>query len=311
MPYNPSQPVASILRQALAEVNGVPYAVTARWVFYRLLQAGTLDKKDDYKRLLSYLSKARKGWYGGWRPDTLTDDSRAAQVKGGGYRDGKRWAQILAQQSRCVLDRWPSQETYVEIWFEAAAMSAQFEFYADNNIPLLAFHGDVSIPAKWEAATRLVRRWRQMQKPIHVMYYGDLDPKGMQIPLSARDDVRQMMVDALYLEGTLLSSAEREATYREMLDNFTFTRIGLNEDQVDQYSIQENPERPGTYQWEGVDDDAAQELIGLANDAVDTVAFSEVADREDRVTGQFREYMDGFTVDEDGDDPDGEEDDDL
>lgn len=302
MPYSPSLPVARILRLALDEVNGVQYAVTARWVFYRLLQAGILAAKGDYKRLLSYLSKARKEWYGGWRPDTLTDDSRAALVRGGGFRDGEEWARILAEQSTCMLDRWPTQATYVEVWFEAAAMSAQFEFYTDPNIPLLAFHGDISIPAKWAAATRLVRRWRQMRKPIHVMYYGDLDPKGMQIPESAERDVRQMMVDALYLEDTLLNTAERQAEWREMLDNFTFTRIGLNDDQIDQYGIQENPERPGTYQWEGVPDDAAQELIGLANDVVDTAAFNQVADREDRVTEQFRDHMDGFTIEEDDDD---------
>ncbi|MCH7571064.1 MAG: hypothetical protein IH919_10955, partial [Deltaproteobacteria bacterium] len=39
-------------------------------------------------------------------------------------------------------------------------------------------------------------------------------------------------------------------------------------DQVDEYNVPENPERPGTYQWEGLDDDAAQALIGLANDEV-------------------------------------------
>jgi hypothetical protein len=292
--YNPSLPVARILRRALDEVNAVPYAVTARWVFYRLLQAGILAEKGDYKRLLSYLSKARKQWYGGWRPDTLTDDSRAALVRGSGFRDGQGWARALAEQSACNLDRWASQNVYVEIWFEAAAMSAQFEYYADPNIPLLAFHGDISIPAKWEAASRLVGRWRQMRVPIHVMYYGDLDPKGMQIPLSARDDVRQMMIDAYANLGAT------DEQWRELLANFTFTRIGLNDDQVGQYGIQENPERPGTYQWEGVPDDAAQELIGLANEVVDTDAFDDVVQREDSVTAQFRTYMDGFTIDDEG-----------
>lgn len=311
MAYNPTRAVASILEVALAEVAAVPYAVTARWVFYRLLQQAILDKKGDYKRLLGYLSKARKQWYGGWQPDTLTDDSRNALVRGSGFRDGEGWARALAEQSSCNLDRWSSQEVYVEIWFEAAAMSAQFEFYANDNIPLLAFHGDVSIPAKWAAATRLVRRWREMGKPIHVMYYGDLDDKGIQIPLSARDDVIQMMVDALFQGGTLLNSAERSEEYREMLANFTFTRVGLNDDQIAQYDVQENPERPGTYQWEGVADDAAEELIGLANDAVDQDAFDNVSRREDSVTDQFRAYMEDFKIERDQDEDEDEETDDA
>ncbi len=301
MPYNPSMPVARVLKLALDEVNAVPYAVTARWVFYRLLQAAVLDKKGDYKRLLSYLSKARKQWYGGWQPDTLTDDSRSALVRGGGFMDGAGWARALAERSSCNLDRWPSQKVYVEIWFEAAAMSAQFAFYANDNIPLLAFHGDISIPAKWDAATRLVRRWRQMHAPIHVMYYGDLDEKGIQIPLSARDDVVQMMVDAFY---RIAGRDEYERDRLALLQDFSFTRIGLNDDQIAQYDIQENPERPGTYQWEGVPDDAAQELIGVANEAVDLDAFDSVSRREDAVTDQFRAYMEDFTIEEaDDDDP--------
>lgn len=292
MTYKPTQAVARILRLALAEVATVPYAVTARWVFYRLLQQAILDKKGDYKRLLKYLSKARKQWYRGWRPDTLTDDTRAALVRGSGFRTGQGWVDALARTA-CNLDRWLSQATYVEIWFEAAAMTSQFQFYANENIPLLAFHGDISIPAKWDAASRLVRRWRQMRKPIHVMYYGDLDAKGLQIPLTARDDVRQMMVDALYVtEGREAYEADR----REMLTNFTFTRIGLNDDQIARYNVPENPERPGTYQWEAVPDEAAQELIELANDAVDEVAFDRVALREESATDQFNSHMEGFTI---------------
>ena len=70
--YNPSYEVALILRRALDHTRSVEYGVTARWVFYRLLQDGTLHEKGDYKRLLSYLSKALKRFYGGWHPSPLT-----------------------------------------------------------------------------------------------------------------------------------------------------------------------------------------------------------------------------------------------
>ncbi len=306
MPYYPSDRVGSILSEALSEVRAVPYAVTARWVFYRLLQAGTLNQKGDYKKLLSYLSRARKEWYGGWTPDTLTDDTREAVVRGGGFDSPQDWADAIARQE-CSLDRWKTQETYVEVWFEAAAMTAQFQFYVNENIPLLAFHGDISIPAKWDAAVRLVRRWREMRKPIHIMYYGDLDPKGLQIPESAHTDVRQMMVDALFQGGSLLNSAERNQEYRDMHRDFTFERVGLTDQQVDDYGVPENPERPGTYQWEGLDDDAAQEMIGLANEVVDEVSFTEVQDREDSVTQRFRAFMSRLEIDEDDDEQEEEE----
>ena len=203
MKYEPSDTTALILEQAYNYVQRAPYRVTARWVFYRLLQDAILTEKADYKKLLGFLSKARKGFYGNWTPYTLADPTRSARVRGGGFDDGQEWVNAVANTTECHLDRWASQDNYVEIWFEAAAMQGQFEFHADENIPLLAFHGDVSIPEKWEAAVRLLRRWWSNPRPIIVLYYGDLDPKGLQIPQSARRDiltfVGQAMQDVLHL----------------------------------------------------------------------------------------------------------------
>ncbi len=93
-----------------------------------------------------------------------------------------------------------------------------------------------------------------------------------------------------------------------MMADFSFERVGLTDQQVDDYGVPENPERPGTYQWEGLDDDAAQEMIGLANDVVDEVSFTQVQDREDTVTQRFRTFMSSLEIqdeEEEDDDDDG------
>jgi hypothetical protein len=63
--------------------------------------------------------------------------------------------------------------------------------------------------------------------------------------------------------------------------DFEFVRCGLNAEHPEEYDLSENPERPGTYQWEALDDDGARELI-VANveQWVDTAAFDEVRRRE-------------------------------
>ena len=53
----------------------------------------------------------------------------------------------------------------------------------------------------------------------------------------------------------------------------------------------ENPERPGTYQWEGLDDGAAQELIGQVENYLDQGAFQTVIEQEEDITGQFRDHL--------------------
>lgn len=291
MDYNPTGKTREILESAMAHVREAQYRVTARWVFYRLLQDGTLQLKSDYKRLLGYLSKARKGFALDWRPDTLADDTRAPILsqrrghyqfyeRGPSFLSPKSWLETVKRELNCPLDRWATQPNYVEVWFEAAAMQGQFLFHANENVPLLAFHGDVSIPAKWEAALRLARRI-ETGKTAKVLYFGDLDEKGIQIPESAADDVRRFLWD---LGG------------RDLADKFEFTRVGLNVDHPSRYGIPENPERPGTYQWEGLDDAGAQELISTVEQYLDLDAFQAVQDREDEATEKFRRHLEDLDL---------------
>ncbi len=287
MEYTPASETREVLDRAWEYIDSVPYAVTARWVFYRLLQDGIFSEKRDYKRLLGYLSRARKSFYGQWKPDSLTDDTREAVVRGSGHKDVESWVRSLADTTVCYLDMWQDQENYVELWFEAAAMAAQFEHYAHPNISLLAFHGDISIPEKWEAAKRIAARWANHRNKIKILYYGDLDDKGLQIPESARKDVT-------YFASIILEDHGHDST--RFLRAFEFVRVGINEGQEDQYNIPENPDRPGTYQWEGLDDAAAAELIATANDYLDMAGFEEVEGQEAEATARFRAYLEKFPM---------------
>lgn len=288
--YNPTPEVANLLDQAYDYVRSVPYSVTARWVFYRLLQDGYLDKKADYKRLLGFLSKARKGFYKSWTPWTLADDTREAILRGDGPTFPQDWVELMADTVTCELNRWTHQPNYVEVWFEASAMASQFEFYTNENITLLAFHGDISIPEKWKSAVRLYSCWKELQVPIRVLYYGDLDPKGLQIPRSA-------LVDVLDFILAIARSEEEASRYDSFERYFKFIRVGINEDHPALYNIPENPERPGTYQWEALDDLAARELIEQADKYLDPDGFEVVRDTEQKVTEAFQEVMDELAED--------------
>lgn len=289
MSYNPRDDTIKILEEAHNWVRSVAYSVTARWVFYRLLQSGTYDTKAGYKHLLGILSKARKNFYGRWRPWTLADDSRSPILmqrggyytlycRGWGFKSEDEWLATVKKEINCPLDRWKEQPAYVEIWFEAAAMQGQFLHYADENIPLLAFHGDVSIPEKWRAAQRLADRFFELRKPVHVYYFGDLDPKGLLIPDSAWEDIYTWAL-------AVIDQKERGLAYHAEL---IFERVGINDNQVNDLNIPENPERPGTYQWEGLDDKQAEALISKASELLDIDSFEKVEDQEKLILSKFR-----------------------
>ena len=308
--YAPSPETQHILDRTMAYINSVNYSVTARWCFYRLLQDGTLNKKADYKKLLSLLSKARKRFWGDWRPDTLADDTRGALLtlrsgfytyhfRGHGFKSEKVWLETLKKQLNYHSDRWIDQPAYVEIWFEAAAMQSQFQFYANENIPLFAFHGDVSIPAKWEGAKRLFERWNQLRVPTYVLYFGDLDKKGQQIPESANNDVQDFVTHVDHemqnAKNKLVEHGYAKGIYaRQFLKDFHFIRVGINQAHVRQFNIPENPERLGTYQWEGLSDEGAQALIRRANDYIDLDRFAITKLKDDEITARFQRHIENF-----------------
>ena len=270
--YRPHERQRELLARAFTLVNSVPYQVTARWLFYRLLQEGAYDDKKGYRtKFLPMLSKARKRFYKGWRPDTLADDTRQTVWRGGGYSDPRKWLEAIRDRSRCTLSKWACQDYYVELWFEANAMRSQFEYYSDH-LPLRPFGGDPSIPFKWEIALHLTVLDQEWGKPIIVLYFGDLDPKGMIIPESARRDIQKWCTA-----------------------DFTFVRCGLNPGHEAEFSLMENPEKPGTYQWEALDDAGARELIQRnLLEFVSPGRYSEVEAREQVITTAFREAFDEF-----------------
>jgi len=216
-----------MLDYAMAKIKSVPYKVSSRWVFYRLVQAGFLSKssmaKFDY-----LLSRARKEFYGDWRPDTLTDSIRQADYKG-----------ELHIGYSVKLDSMEEQDFCVQLWFEAEAMHEQFEYHTQNyRVSLVPFRGDCSIPLKWEIAKKLDAIFAEYKKPIKILYFGDCDEKGLQILDAALRDIRAWCKIGFDVE-----------------------RVGLTEDQAKEFGLPENPEKPGNYQWEALPDESAEKLI--------------------------------------------------
>lgn len=259
--YRPTPEVGKILEWAKQEIGSVPYKVTARWTFYQIVQRYGLAKAD-YKRFMKWTSRARKAFWNGWHPDVLADDTRTVHVLDGGYPTPQAWIEHFIEE-QCVLEVRSRQKNVVLVLYEAAAMTAQFEYYLGPlRVSYAPFRGDTSIPHKWGIAKRLERIHKaRPKKPIVVLYFGDLDPKGLEIPNNALKDIWNW-IEARDL-GDTLDPVEQDGLeeWRSRNGKFRWIRVGLNEDQVQRLNIPENPEKPGTYQWEALSDAQAGELI--------------------------------------------------
>ena len=239
MSYQPNSANAELLNTALAIIKSVEYKPSLRWLQYQLLQKGLLrNKQVAFNTFKGLASKARKGFWNGWTPWTLADSIREFHDAGRGYQNLDEYME--AEKNYAVtLDFMHNQNYYVEVWYEAMAMHGQFKHILEPlGIPLLPFQGDTSISIKWEAAERLEKRYNDFGKPVVIIYFGDCDDKGKQIPQSAIKDIR------LWCDP-----------------DFEFIVAGLTLAQAKKYKLPENPEKKGQYQWEALPDKAAKEII--------------------------------------------------
>ncbi len=270
--YKPQKKTAAMLDRAWEMVDNAPYNVTARWLFYGLLQEGWYSTKSDYKnKFMKALSKARRSFYKKWRPNTLVDDTREAVIRGTGFSSVSHWLRSVPDYFPCQLDRWVTQEHYVELWFEARGMLHQFEYYTEH-ITLRPMGGQPSIDYKWEAAKALEAAAQRYNKPVVVLYFGDLDTGGEVISDVIERDVRSWCSVDL-----------------------KFVRCGLTMEQVTKYGVPENFEKPGDYQWEalaGALEYAAEEIIDTSTEPfVRHDALSSFDGMEDEATDKLRDEL--------------------
>lgn len=302
--YTPSPFVQEVLDWTLDQIKSVPYEVPSRWAFYRAEQQFGLGGKKSYKRFLAWTSRARKRLYGGWTPTTLLDDTRKIAPRGFGYSTPDDWINSLLSE-RCVLSKQAEQSNIILVLFEAEAMKRQFDYYLQPlYVSSVPFKGDTSIRAKWEIAKHLAElKNAYPDKPVIMLYYGDLDSKGLDIPRSALKDIYPWFIQQLdtnlqakhgplqLVRGAL---DEGEEVWANSDKSFTFYRVGLSKTQVKKLrpKIAENPEKPGTYQWEALNDKQAGMLI---KDAVakywDEKINSKIVDKATEATERVQKRL--------------------
>lgn len=268
--YTPNRASAAILNTAFGSNPERPLQGYGQVALLPASTGRSLQGQGQLQgQVPAILSRARKSFYGGWAPDTLADDTRNTLYRGIGYTDAIEWLEGPVYSLRCNLDRWEGQPNYVEIWFEAAAMRSQFEYYT-HHVTLRPFKGDPSLDFKWTIARHLDKVVQGYSgKPIVILYFGDLDAKGMQIPLSAVEDIRCWSTTP-----------------------FTFQRCGLNPGDEVRYNIPENLDKPGCYQWEALADDAARTLIlDSLKQYVDLEAQDAMREEEERIEERFKEEI--------------------
>lgn len=191
-------------RQWIIE-NGVPIvenygdSLTIRALYYRLVAIGMTNSVQHYKRVVAAMAKAR--WENLLSFDSFRDLDRETVGRTPyeeTYLDDKideAKRQIRLWMKSYGKNKWENQPNYIEVFIEKKALQGVFEKPCrENKVALSACKGYPSLTFLHESGARIMEAVHA-GKEATILYFGDYDPSGEDIPRSLQDTLDRMGVE--------------------------------------------------------------------------------------------------------------------
>lgn len=264
-------------------LNQYTGGITVRQLYYRLVTIGMPNGQRYYKRVVNAMTDARwKGivnfydfidrerstfWMTKAEPTDL--DEKVEE----GIEQVRRWMQNYRK------NRWENQPEYIEVWIEKKALQGVFEDAClFNDVRLAPCKGYPSLTFIYDALGRFQNAKDRGQK-VTILYFGDFDPSGSDIPRSLKENLSRMGC------------------------NVNMEHWALNEEQIAEYNLPGVPPKSTdsrTGSWDGdsaVELDAMEPkiLAKLAVQAIkehfDDSLYSDLKDQEKVERGEYQDRL--------------------
>lgn len=233
--------------------------LTVRQLYYQLVARGHIaNSQKEYKRLVSALSDARKN--GVFPLDLIIDRTRRV-IRGDFIRHdvSVECAMDTAQDIVSTLPerliniaKWMGQPNHVSVWVEKEALAGVFEGpCAELGVSMFVCRGYPSISSLYEWArsvNEVVDEFAELGEhieSINVLYFGDHDPDGWEIPRAAERTIRELCIG--------------EAFY-EVYDRVRFERVALNMDQIERLQPPPFPAKVSSSRYQSYVDEHETEM---------------------------------------------------
>lgn len=277
-----------ITEHSIPIVQSYDNDITLRALHYRLVSLhGFPNTIPHYKRVIGAMTAAR--WEGLLSFNNFVDHDRKklGETKyletsvDDQIEEGKE--SIEFWMNYYSKNRWENQSSYVEVWIEKKALISAFkDVCVNNNVALCPCKGYPSLTFLNEAAERFQDAVREGKGPV-MLYFGDYDPSGEDIPRNIGASLSKMGVDV------------------------EVRRIALMENQVLEMGLPPAPTKTGDSRsgsWEGIgqvelDAIEPRELGRMARAAIGELFDADLyralreTEKEERViyVSELKEYV--------------------
>ena len=166
-------------QRVLDDYRARGYRITLRQLYYQLVAANVIpNTQRQYARLSQVMTKAR--WAGLVDMDCLHDPGREPTRQ-------STWSSpraiLRASAEQYTSDLWRNADTRVELWAEKDAVASILQPVAARwQVTYQSARGFMGLGATAEAAKRLNRYGENGHEFIRIIYAGDHDSSGQEIP---------------------------------------------------------------------------------------------------------------------------------
>lgn len=273
-----------ITENALEEIEQYEKGVlTIRGLHYRLVSRGMTNTIQHYKRVVSAMIKAR--WEGLVDFDTFSDNDRETigitEYEETSVDSSVSYAkrQLRAWMTHYLKNRWENQLYYPEVFIEKKALQGVFQKPCDEmEVSLSPCKGYPSLTFLYEASQRFKEAEEAGKIPI-ILYFGDYDPSGEDIPRSIKQNLYDLGI------------------------KIEVRRISLLEKQVIKWELPPAPAKKTdsrTANWDGlgqveldaVEPNKLQQLcLDSINDIFDEEAYSDLIEVEQSEKKEYQSQL--------------------
>lgn len=171
--------------------------VTVRQVYYVLVSRQTINNNlSEYRRVIRVLKNGRLA--GLIKFDSIIDDTREAE-KTPSWESIEDILNAAIDQFRSYW--WRDQPYHVEVWLEKRALRRIFyPITNEYDVYLCTGGGYQSWSEVWAARARFLAR---KGSDLKILYFGDLDPSGKDMPRDIRDRFKTLGFDVDVIEVAL------------------------------------------------------------------------------------------------------------
>lgn len=199
--------VFSAVREVLTKFRGTP--ITVRQLYYRLVAGGIISNEQrNYKNLGAWLTEWRR--QGSIPYGAFEDRTRGMSTHDSGWRtaDPDGWLfgyldMAIRQAKNYHLARWAGQQYRVVVAVEKQALEGIFEgVCSELHVDLAVCRGYPSLTFIKEIADSLDTSG---ERENIVLYFGDFDPSGINIPETIERDLSELFGASFTLKRIALN----------------------------------------------------------------------------------------------------------